>query len=199
MKNKFFVAFFSIVILLFCYFVIPALSGVEGLPHASAQDFGLEETVKETPIAKSSPAEFVGTIIKYVLGILGVILVALIIYGGIVYATSAGNEERTKTGRNILTYAIIGIAICALAFVVTDYALRALFVGESREGAPTSQNPHEPYGYDYKTAYGSAGCGRQDAGCWYDLNCCTGYECDTSRGTADPTDNIPTGWCVRQK
>jgi hypothetical protein len=184
MKNKFLIITCCFVILLFCYFII--------LPTAFAQ-YGLEETVKETPIAKTSPAEFIGTIIKYVIGLLGVFLVALIIYGGVTYATAAGSEERAKTGKNILTYAIIGVVICALAFVLTDYTLRIL------HGTANSQIPYEPWGYDYSGAYSGTGCGRQGAGCWYDLNCCTGYKCDTNEGTADPTDGIPTGWCVKMK
>jgi uncharacterized membrane protein len=71
--------------------------------------------------------EFVGTIIKWVIGLIGVVLVALFVYGGVVYATSAGNEDRIEMGKKIMMYAVIGVAIIAFAFLITDYIISALF------------------------------------------------------------------------
>lgn len=70
---------------------------------------------------------FVGRIIKWVLGIIGVIMIALFVYGGVVYATSAGNEEKIELGKKVMIYTIIGVIIIALAYVLTDFVISALF------------------------------------------------------------------------
>ncbi|MEW6408022.1 MAG: Mbov_0395 family pilin-like conjugal transfer protein [Patescibacteria group bacterium] len=119
MKNKksIFFLFALFVILLFCYFVI--------LPNVLAQ-YGLEKAEGITGIAKGTIPEYVGGIINAVVGILGVILVVLIIYGGVMYMTSAGSEEKTKSARNILTYAIIGVVIVFASYIISKFVLSAL-------------------------------------------------------------------------
>lgn len=44
------------------------------------------------------------------------IAVIMIIYGGVLYITAAGSEEKAKTARRLLLYACIGIAVAILAF-----------------------------------------------------------------------------------
>lgn len=87
----------------------------------------LDQFGQKIPVAKDEPDVFVGKIIKAILAIIGVIFIAMIIYGGLTYATSIGSEEKLGTAKKILTYAIIGIVIIALAYVLTDYILKALF------------------------------------------------------------------------
>jgi hypothetical protein len=67
--------------------------------------------------------DFISAAIRTVLGVVGAILLLLIIYGGFTYATAAGAEEKVKKGRQILTYAIIGIVIIAVAWILTDYVI----------------------------------------------------------------------------
>lgn len=69
---------------------------------------------------------FVATIIRWLLGLIGVVLVAMFVYGGVMYATSAGNDERVETGKKIMIYAVIGTAIIVIAFIASDYIIRAL-------------------------------------------------------------------------
>jgi hypothetical protein len=69
---------------------------------------------------------FVATIIRWLLGLIGVVLVAMFVYGGVMYATSAGNDERVETGKKIMIYAVIGTAIIVVAFIASDYIIRAL-------------------------------------------------------------------------
>lgn len=146
--------------------------------------FGLEETVSGTQIAQNTPAEFVGIIVRYVLGILGVVLVALIIYGGVVYATSAGNEERTKTAKDVLTYAIIGIFIIALAFPLSSYVLTTLTSRDETSigGDKTLTNQGNPsvniVPYSERYGRGEKYCGKGGDKCSFPLgSCCAGYIC----------------------
>ena len=92
----------------------------------TGSDYGLTEAQKIPGIAKGTIPQYVGGIINAVVGILGVILVALIIYGGVLYMTSAGSEEQTKTAKNVLTYAIIGIVIIFAAYLIAKFVLQAV-------------------------------------------------------------------------
>jgi hypothetical protein len=86
-------------------------------------DYGLGE-IKDLP--KGEISDVIVRIIRYVLGITGVILFAMLVYGGFMYMTSAGNEEQIKKAKNVLTYAIIGIVIIAFAFLITEFVIGAL-------------------------------------------------------------------------
>jgi len=71
--------------------------------------------------------EIIGNIIKWVLGLVGVVLLVMFIYGGVLYATSAGSEEKVETGKKVMLYAILGVIIIALAFALTNWIIKALF------------------------------------------------------------------------
>lgn len=58
--------------------------------------------------------------------IVGVALIGLIIYGGIVYMVDGGNEENAKKAKKIITSAIIGIAIMGLTGVIIKF-IEAIF------------------------------------------------------------------------
>lgn len=85
-----------------------------------------DEVVLENPITPENPPELFMGILNYVLGFLGVLAVAMIVYGGFIYMTSAGNEERVKSGRAILTYAIVGLLIVILSWVIVRAIITAL-------------------------------------------------------------------------
>jgi heme/copper-type cytochrome/quinol oxidase subunit 2 len=90
----------------------------------------IEETAQQAgPAAgtQRSLPEIIGNIIQWVLGLIGVVLLIMFIYGGVLYATSAGNEEKIETGKKVMLYAIIGVVIIALAFALTRYVIQALF------------------------------------------------------------------------
>lgn len=47
----------------------------------------------------------------FILGFVGTISLATFVYGGIVFLTSAGSEQKVKKGREILGAAVIGLVI----------------------------------------------------------------------------------------
>lgn len=70
-----------------------------------------------------------GQIIQYILifmGFVGLILVCLIIYGGFVYMTSQGNEEKTGKARQYITNGVIGLIILILTYAATVFVFTQL-------------------------------------------------------------------------
>jgi hypothetical protein len=109
-----------------------------------AQSFGsmgeLENEIKSQlepirnvydPEYETSPeslAMIISEIIKAVLLLLGVVFLALIVYGGFIWLTSAGNEENITKAKKILTAAIIGVVIILSAYAITAFVIdRVLF------------------------------------------------------------------------
>ena len=105
--------------------VLPVFVQAEGSVPEIKQE--LDQFGQTTPVSKAEPEIFVGNIIKIAIAIIGVILVAMIIYGGITYATAAGSQDKTESAKKILVYAIIGVIIISLAYVLTDFIVQALF------------------------------------------------------------------------
>lgn len=70
------------------------------------------------PAKSSSPLlNFVIALI-FVIGIIAVVI--FVIYSGILWATSAGDKQKIETARHTLTYAIIGLILIVLSFVIIN-------------------------------------------------------------------------------
>jgi hypothetical protein len=64
-------------------------------------------------------------IVNFFLGFLGLLAVLMIIYGGVLVVTSAGDPEKAGKGKKILLYAAIGILIILLSFAIVSTVLNA--------------------------------------------------------------------------
>lgn len=69
------------------------------------------------------PGTLVYNIIAIVLGLLGVIIVVMMMYGGFLWITAAGEEDKAKKGTTILFQAVIGAIIVFAAYTVTYFVL----------------------------------------------------------------------------
>jgi len=86
--------------------------------HASFQ-FDAGSTIKDAlqlsdKDTKTTTMDFV----RYALSLVGLIAVVMIIYGGIRYMTSGGNQEVIQNARAILKWSIVGLVIIILSQVI---------------------------------------------------------------------------------
>jgi len=95
-----------------------------GGSNGSSGDYGLGQVPSELP--RDDIATIIVRIIRYVIGLVGIILLVMLIYGGVMYMTSAGNEEQAGKAKQVLTYAIVGIVIVAFSFLITQFIVSAL-------------------------------------------------------------------------
>jgi len=75
---------------------------------------------------------FLNPIVSFVPIVTGILSFIIIIIAGIKYISHAGNAQETKKVNDMITYALVGLALSAIAFWVT----RLLFM----VGAGDSQN-----------------------------------------------------------
>lgn len=55
--------------------------------------------------------------------VVGIVAVAMIVYAGFRYVTSAGSEGGVKTAKNAIIYAIIGLVIVAFAQIIVHFVI----------------------------------------------------------------------------
>lgn len=70
------------------------------------------------------------TIVNFFLYFLGFIATVMIIYGGVLYVTSAGNDENVQKAKKILMYAIVGIIIILLSFAIVNTVISGAGTGD---------------------------------------------------------------------
>jgi len=92
---------------------------------AADVEIGLEYG-ESTGLSDTDPRTMVANIIKIALAFLGIIALILIIYGGFLWMTAAGNEERIETAKKVLISAIIGLIIILSAFGITAFLLNSI-------------------------------------------------------------------------
>lgn len=65
-------------------------------------------------------------IINLLLFVIGIISVIMIIIGGFRYATSAGDAGQTKSARDTIIYAVVGLVIAVMSFAIVNFVLARL-------------------------------------------------------------------------
>lgn len=92
------------------------------LPLA-AQALSLENTGATLTLGTADLKETVLNVVKLVLGLLGLVAVIMIIFSGIIAATS-DNEDRAATARKVIVGAVVGLIIVLLAWAIVIFATR---------------------------------------------------------------------------
>ena len=67
------------------------------------------------------PTDIRGAIMNvtnWILGFVAIIATLIVIYGGVLYLTAAGNEEAVEKAKKTISYGIIGVVICGLAYAI---------------------------------------------------------------------------------
>lgn len=100
------------------------------------------EAVAQATGGESDGRTIAKTIINYFLSFLGFIASVMIIYGGVLYVTSAGNEDNAGKAKTILMHAATGIILILVSFAIVNTVLQAGGgSGAADNTAPVIVNP----------------------------------------------------------
>ena len=113
-KNKYWHYFAVLGFFLLVLFLFP--NGADAIT-VSEYDFDL---------TSKSPIDIAVSIINWFLGILALIALGVIIYGGILWMTSGGNPEKIDKAKKTLTRGLIGLLIILAAWAIVWYLMKKL-------------------------------------------------------------------------
>ena len=120
----------KIILLIICFvfsfgLVLPSFadSSFEGDPCAS----GVPAEVKAASGCEGEGSNqlvpVIQGILNAIIAVSGIVAVVYVVIGGITYMTSAGDPGKVKKARDTILYAVIGLAVCALAFVIVNFTI----------------------------------------------------------------------------
>lgn len=79
-----------------------------------------------SPIGNASVPEYIGLVIKAILGVVGVVALVMFLWGGFLYLTSGGKPEKIQTGQRTLVWTAIGILMVFAAYAAVNFVISAL-------------------------------------------------------------------------
>jgi len=113
----------TLIILMFAI-TTPALASLIDTMRDVVDDSGIDLRGGDP----DNPELIIAGVIAYALSFMGVIFFVLIVMGGWLWMTAAGNEEKVTKAKKIIVSATIGLTIILLAYLITA---RVVFILES--------------------------------------------------------------------
>ncbi len=73
----------------------------------------------------------IASIIRVVLGFLGIVAVVIILIGGFKFMTSGGHEDKVKAAKKVMVSGIIGLVIVLSAYAIASFVLSSIVTATS--------------------------------------------------------------------
>ncbi len=99
---------------------------------------GLDTVGTAAGLSAQDPTIIVAKIIRGGLGILGMIAMIILIYGGFLWMTAGGNEDRVTRAKRLIINAGVGLFIILASFGITQLVLEALINATSDDAGGSS-------------------------------------------------------------
>lgn len=109
-------------VIFFCCVSIGLTVNAQGLKNA----FSNANTVADAGGYKTegvSAESMAAKLISVILSTLGVVFLILMIYGGYLWMTASGDEQKVTKAKNLITAAIIGVIIIVSAYTITFFVI----------------------------------------------------------------------------
>lgn len=85
--------------------------------------------VLTNPLMTTNLSEVIGRLIQAILGVTGAVALLMFVYGGFLWLISAGVPERVKKGKEVMKWAVLGIAVIVGAYMIVRTIITALESG----------------------------------------------------------------------
>ncbi|MEA3248931.1 MAG: pilin [Patescibacteria group bacterium] len=94
----------------------------------TADDLGITYAT-EIGLGTKDVRETIGSVIRAFMGLLGIVAVLLILYGGFKWMTAGGNEEQVGEAKKIIISGVIGLIIILSAYAIANFVVGAIIQG----------------------------------------------------------------------
>lgn len=102
---------------------------VPSIVYAEGEDI-CSGPLANDPMSGCGSTENVGNIaedvIKVVIGLVAVLAVGVMIFGGIMYTTSVGDAQKAYRARNIIIYGLVGLVVSILAYSIVLFVTQGI-------------------------------------------------------------------------
>jgi hypothetical protein len=104
-------------------------SGSSGSGAGSSGQFTVPTIEASIPsgYGPTDPQTFADSIVTLLSRIAGTLMIIVLFYGGILYISSAGNEEQVKKAQSAIKFAIIGIVVVLLAYYIVQFVVNLVY------------------------------------------------------------------------
>lgn len=96
--------------------------------YSGGARFGLDDLAQkvrfDTISGEKDARKILFRILRYLLGFTSIVAVAMVLYGGFLWTTSGGNDEKVQKGKNVLKWAVIGIIIITSAWGIISTIMK---------------------------------------------------------------------------
>ncbi|MEK7183737.1 MAG: IPT/TIG domain-containing protein [Patescibacteria group bacterium] len=111
-----------------------------GAPEVLAQTTnvaveGLDTVGTATGLGSQDPTIIVAKIIRAGLGFLGIIAIIILMYGGFLWMTAGGSEEKVSRAKRLIINATIGLIIILASVSITQFVLQSLVNATNNNGS----------------------------------------------------------------
>ena len=93
-----------------------------------------------SPAGVSDPRIIIGNVIKALLSVTGSLALAVFIFGGFTWVTSAGSQEKIKKGKDMILWAALGLFIIFASYAMVNFVIGAV-TGGGEATPPGSETP----------------------------------------------------------
>ena len=100
---------------IFALWAMPVLALDVGLDYGTYTGLGTKD-IREGIMA----------IVRLLMGFLGIIAIIIMLYGGFVWLTSAGNEEKVGQAKKIITAGVIGLVVIFISYALATFVISQL-------------------------------------------------------------------------
>lgn len=80
----------------------------------------------------------IANLVKTALGLVGAVALAMIVYGGFLYITAAGDAKQIDKAKTVIIYAVIGIIVIGVSYALVAFVVGAFGGSGGGTGGGTS-------------------------------------------------------------
>lgn len=74
-----------------------------------------------------NPNLFIGRMIGFIVGFVGLMALIMFIYGGVLWLVSGGREDYVKKGTKTMSFAAIGLIVIFSSYIVVNFVISILY------------------------------------------------------------------------
>ncbi len=95
------------------------------LPAVASAAVTIENVGGSLGLGSADLKQTVLNIVTFVLGLLGLIAVIMILYGGFIWLTAGGNEDKIGSAKKVISAAVIGLIVILLSWAIVNFVVKS--------------------------------------------------------------------------